>query len=124
MAVTSNFRAFVEDQLGRVVKLRSRAMFGGVGLYADDVFFALLDDDVLYFKVDDATRPRYEARGMKPFQPPGEISFSYFRVPGGVLEDVEELRGWAEEAVEAARRSRGTRSRGARKPAARSRKRR
>ena len=113
MAVSPEHRAFVEDQLGRVVRLRSRAMFGGVGLYADDVFFALIDDDIVYFKVDDATRPRYEARGMTPFQPPGEVSFSYYRVPGEVLEDVDELRGWVEEAVEAARRSK----RRAKKPA-------
>lgn len=105
MAVSAEYRAFVEDQLGRIVRLRSRPMFGGIGLYADDLFFALLDDDVLYFKVDDATRPGYVARGMPPFQPPGEISMGYYRVPGGALEDIEELRSWAEEAVEVARRA-------------------
>jgi DNA transformation protein len=41
-------------------------MFGGVGIYAAELFFALLDDDTLYFKVDDATRPQFESRGMTP----------------------------------------------------------
>ncbi len=106
MAVSPEYRAFVEDQLGRVVRLRSRAMFGGVGLYADDAFFALIDDDVLYFKVDDATRPRYEARGMERFQPPGMPAMGYFRLPEGALEDVDELGSWVEEAVGVARRAR------------------
>jgi len=107
MSVSPDFRAFVEDQLGRIVKLRSRAMFGGVGLYADDLFFALIDHDILYFKVDDATRGRYEARGMTAFQPDGMAAMAYCRVPTGALEDADELRGWAEEAVEVARRAKG-----------------
>jgi TfoX-like protein len=36
--------------------------------YARDVFFALIFDDTLYFKVDDSTRPEFEARGMAPFR--------------------------------------------------------
>lgn len=32
---------------------------------------AFVDDDVLYFKVDDETRPRYERRRMRPFDPMG-----------------------------------------------------
>ena len=38
-------------------------MFGGVGIYDRDVFFALIADDTLYFKVDDSTRPEFVARG-------------------------------------------------------------
>ena len=106
MPVSPEYRAYVEDQLGRFVRLRSRPMFGGVGLYADDLFFALIDDDVLYLKVDDATRPRYEARGMAPFSPTEEMSMSYYPLPDGTLDDPEELRRWADEAVEVARRAR------------------
>ena len=46
-------------------------MFGGVGIYAKEAFFALVDDDVLYLKVDDSNRGDFEARGMSPFQPFG-----------------------------------------------------
>jgi len=31
-------------------------MFGGVGIYCGDLFFGLIDDDTLYFKVDDSNR--------------------------------------------------------------------
>jgi DNA transformation protein len=111
MPVSPEYRAYVEDQLGRIVRLRSRRMFGGVGLYADDLFFALIDDDVLYLKVDDETRPRYEARGMTPFRPTDEMSMSYYPLPDGALDDTEELRSWACEAVEAARRAKGRKAR-------------
>jgi TfoX/Sxy family transcriptional regulator of competence genes len=44
-------------------------MFGGVGLYLDGLFFALIDDDTLFFKTDEATRKRYESAGSKAFCP-------------------------------------------------------
>ena len=105
MAVTPGFRAYVEDQLGRIVPLRSRSMFGGVGFYAGDLFFAIIDDDILYFKVDDSTRPRYQARGSDPFLAPGESASGYWRLPDGVIDDPEELGRWVEESVDVARRT-------------------
>ena len=51
MSVNDGFRTFVLEQLARTTPgLRARNMFGGVGLYAGDLFFALMDDDVLYFQ--------------------------------------------------------------------------
>jgi len=105
MPVSPDFRAFVEDQIGRVMPVRSRPMFGGLGLYSGDLFFAVVDDDVLYFKVDDETRPRYEKRRMQPFNPMGRPMNGYWQVPAGVLEDADELATWVREAVEVADRS-------------------
>ena len=102
MSSSQSFRAFVIDQLSRVVtRVRSRAMFGGFGIYAGDRFFALIADDTLYFKVDDSTRPDYEALGMKPFQPygPGTEGMKYFQVPPDLLDEPEALRPWAEKAI-------------------------
>jgi len=109
MSVSPSFRTFVLEQLGRTgVSVRCQSMFGGVGIYAGELFFALLADDTLYFKVDDSTRPDYEARGLGAFRPYGEGSegMHYFRVPDDLLEDPEELRRWAEKAVGVARRAR------------------
>ena len=53
MRVSSNVREFVLDQLAGLDGLRARAMFGGVGLYAGEVFFGIVAAEVLYFKVDD-----------------------------------------------------------------------
>jgi TfoX/Sxy family transcriptional regulator of competence genes len=114
MSVSSSFRTFVLEQLGRSTSaIRARSMFGGVGVYAADLFFALLADDTLYFKVDDQTRPKFEHRGMMPFRPYGEggESMQYYEVPADVLEDTEALRGWVDAALGVARRARTTRSR-------------
>lgn len=116
MAVSPDFRAFVEDQLGRVVPVRSRPMFGGLGLYSGDRFFGVVDDDVLYFKVDDETRPRYWKCGMRPFEPMGTPMNGYWQVPAGVLEDPEELESWAREAIDVASRTRAKPHRSRTKP--------
>ncbi|MGH7566690.1 MAG: TfoX/Sxy family protein, partial [Gemmatimonadota bacterium] len=60
---------------------------------------------VLYFKVDDETRPRYEKRRMRPFNPMGTPMNGYWQVPAGVLEDADELATWVREAVEVAHRA-------------------
>jgi DNA transformation protein and related proteins len=102
MAVSASFRTFILDQLGRVVsRVRARAMFGGVGIYAGDLFFALIADDTLYFKVDDSNRPDFEQRRMKAFQPYGEGSetMQYYQVPADLLDDPDALRPWAEKSI-------------------------
>ena len=91
-------------------------MFGGVGLYAGDVFFAVMMDDTTYLKVNDATRPRYEAAGSRPFNPFPEKSptgsMQYFEVPLSVLEDADELTKWASESIRvAAAKTSATRAR-------------
>src|SRR5947209_6065504 len=109
MAVTPSYRNYVLEQLSRAVApVRARAMFGGVGLYAGDVFFALISDDVLYLRVDDVTREEYETLGMPPFRPFDEHGpvMSYYQLPEEVLEDTEALREWANRAIAAARAQR------------------
>lgn len=111
MAVTESFRQFVIEQLEQAARdIRSRRMFSGVGLYCGEYFFALIADDQLYFKVDDETRPRYDAEGMEPFRPYGADGavISYYQVPIGVLEAPDELRVWAREAVAVAQRAAST----------------
>ncbi len=67
MGVSPSFRTFVLEQLSRLDSLvRARSMFGGVGIYSGELFFALIDEDTLYFKVDDSNRPDFVARGMQP----------------------------------------------------------
>jgi DNA transformation protein len=107
MPVSADFHAFALEQLGQVTPVTSRRMFGGVGFYADDLFFALADDDTLYFKVDDVTRGDYEAEGMAPFRPFGPESppMGYWELPAGLLDSPEELAPWMTKALEVARRA-------------------
>lgn len=95
MAVSASYRGYVLEQLGAVMPVTAKSMFGGVGVYSAGLFFALMDDDRVYFKVDDSNRPDYEAKGMGAFHPFGdERAMAYFEVPEDVLEDTEELERW------------------------------
>ena len=109
MAVTPSYRTFVLEQLNRAAPpVRARAMFGGVGLYAGDVFFARIADDALYVRADETTRPEFESLGMPPFRPFEEHGpvMSYYQLPEEVLEEPERLRQWAERAIAGARTAR------------------
>lgn len=92
----AGFKDFVIEQLADLGELRARAMFGGWGLYGDEVFFAIVWGGRLFFKTDEATRRDYEARGSGPFRPsPRQTLRTYYEVPADVLEDPEELQRWA-----------------------------
>jgi DNA transformation protein len=106
MRVSDGFRDFVLEQMSGVAGLRARAMFGGVGLYAGEVFFGILAADVLYLKVDDTNRGWYEREGTRPFRPYPEkpMAMPYYEVPVGILEDRKALAEWAEASVHVATR--------------------
>lgn len=81
-------------------------MFGGLGIYSGDLFFALADDGKLYFKVDDTNRSDFEERGMGPFVPwAGAPPMGYWELPEGILEDPKELAVWVDKAVAVAART-------------------
>jgi DNA transformation protein len=108
MPVTASYRAFIIERLQlALTDVRGRDMFGGVGIYSGTTFFALIGNDVLYFKVDDGTRAMFESRGMRAFRPFGEGGevMQYFEVPADVIEDTEALREWASAAVTVGRRA-------------------
>jgi DNA transformation protein len=113
LQVTPAFRAFVLDQFEELGDVEPRAMFGGVGLYRRGVFFAIIAGDVLYLKVDDRTRPAYEAAGSRPFMPfPNRgTSMHYYAVPVSVLESPSDLTRWARAALEVAERVPSTHAR-------------
>ena len=106
MAVSDEYLTYVVEQLECLGAVQSRRMFGGAGIYCEDLFFALVADDVLYFKVDDSNRTDYEAAGMGPFKPfPDKREvMQYYEVPIDVLENRETLRQWAKKALDVAKR--------------------
>src|SRR5690606_41027264 len=90
--------------------IRVRRMFGGAGIYCDGVMFALISDDTLYLKVDDANRGDFAAEGMAPFSyatRTGRTTItSYWRAPERLLDAPDELLTWSRAAVAAAARAR------------------
>jgi DNA transformation protein len=107
MSVSTHFRDFVLEQLQPVGRITPKNMFGGVGLYHGAVFFAILHNDVLYFKVDESTRKDYEAEAMIPFAPYKNktATLQYYEVPAQVLENRELLAEWAHQAIAVARKA-------------------
>lgn len=94
----------VGDLLAGVAGLSSRRMFGGVGLYRRGVFFGLVSDDRLFFKVGPETEGRYRRLGSRPFEytrnKDKTVTLSYWEVPAEVQEDPKSLTDWVERAVQ------------------------
>lgn len=107
MPVTDDYLSYCMERLECIGAVSSRRMFGGVMIAFDGLAFALIADDVLYFKVDDTNRPDFERAGMEGFKPFGKESYTmqYYEVPADVLEDDTLLSEWAMKAIDTARRS-------------------
>ncbi len=101
MPVSDSFKVYVLEQINEVQPVRSKRMFGGVGIWTldSDLFFAVMADDMLYFKVDDSNRADYTGRGMAQF-----MNMQYYEVPGEVLDDLDELAAWIEKSLATAQK--------------------
>ncbi|MGJ3233360.1 MAG: TfoX/Sxy family protein [Oceanicaulis sp.] len=106
MTVSAEFLDFARELFSGIGHVRSRAMFGGVSLYADDLIFAILAEDVVYLKVDDDLGAELEALGCEPlmFTPKsGEPkAMSYRRLPEEALDDEATARDWGRRALDVA----------------------
>ncbi len=104
MSISKEYLEYVMDQLDSMGPITSKNMFGGAGIYHDDIFFALIANDTLYFKVDDSNRPDYEAAAMVPFKPRVNKPYTmqYYQVPIDILENDEKLKVWAYKALDVA----------------------
>lgn len=105
MARDTGFLDYVLDQMPFVRGLHARAMFGGHGLYQDESIFAIISDDMLYFKANDATRGDFEAKGLMPFSYAARgkmVALPYYTAPAEVFEDADAMRDWTGKALQAA----------------------
>ena len=96
---------------------RAKRMFGGHGIYVDELFLALILGERLYLKTDLQTRPRFEAAGCQPFtyEAKGKVqTISYFTAPDDAMESPALMQPWARLALEAALRARAAKPASAR----------
>ncbi|MEK7559368.1 MAG: TfoX/Sxy family protein [Patescibacteria group bacterium] len=104
-----SFHGFViEEVLREIPGITSRSMFGGWGIYKDGIFFALIADNQLYFKVDDSNKKDYQNLGSEPFvyeSKHGKMTMSYWLLPEEVMSDKERLKDWVDKSVEASIKS-------------------
>ena len=108
----SKDRTFADQAVGLLMPLgpvRARAMFGGFGIYHEDLMFGLIAYDRLYLKVDAETKGRFRDAGSEPFVYDGKgkpVEMSYWTAPEGTMENPAALLPWAELGLAAARRAR------------------
>jgi DNA transformation protein len=101
MAVSVSFRTYLLEQMGQIRPVTTRPMFGGMTFFAEGRAFALVANEVLYFKVDDSNRPDFVAAGKGPFLPFGDPHkpMQYYELPEEVLEDPDQLSVWMGKAI-------------------------
>ncbi|MCW8132400.1 MAG: TfoX/Sxy family protein [Planctomycetota bacterium] len=117
------FPEYVQDQLRELGRVTVKRMFSGHGVYFDGVIFAIVNRGSLFFKVDDESRPSYEALGSEPFKPLKKLTIrSYYEVPADVIEDPATLAAWARRAMAAQAQAQKQKRRAKPKPARASRK--
>ncbi|MDP4302414.1 TfoX/Sxy family protein [Leptothrix discophora] len=109
----SNSPDFVNHCLELLAPLgavRARRMFGGHGLYVDELFIAIVAGERLFLKVDAETRAAFEGAGCGPFTyatQAGETGvMSYFNAPDEAIESPMLMQPWARLALAAALRAR------------------
>ncbi len=104
----SEFVDFLHEVFAEFGSIRHRKMFGGYGIYHQDLMFGLVADDELYLKVDIESEPKFTQhdlpafeyhKGGKPFK------MSYRLAPEAIYDDPQEAAEWAHLAFEAAVRA-------------------
>lgn len=105
-ADVSPFVVHVLDQLRTLGEVVPRKMFGATCLFVDGTVFAMVDDGVLFFKVNDATRPAFETAGGRPFtyahKTKGAVAMSYWTIPDADVDSASALLRWGRLALSAA----------------------
>ena len=89
--------------------LHASRMFGGYGLYHDDLMIGLVADDTLYLKTDAVSAPLFSEAGSSPFEYTKNgvsMKMSYASAPAEIFDDPQAAKEWACRALEAALRSR------------------
>ena len=107
MAISSTLE-WICDVTRDMGAIRIKRMFGGAGLFCDNLMFGLEADEGIFFKADDVNRPDFEAAGSRPFTYSAKdrtVSLSYWQIPEALIDDEEEMKAWALRSFEAAKRA-------------------
>lgn len=108
MSKDESFHQYVmEEVLNDIEGITSRPMFGGWGIYMEGIFFGLIADGQLYFKVDESNQKDYEKQGSKAFVYEGhkgkKVTMTYWELPADIMEDKNLLVEWVKKSANAAK---------------------
>jgi DNA transformation protein and related proteins len=99
-----------------------KRMFGGSGIYAEGLCFAIEADGEVFLKTDPLSRADFSAADSAPFTYVAKGKSrptSYWSLPTAAHEDDDELRRWARMGLDAARRAAAARAKPRKAKAAR-----
>ena len=117
MVASDGFAGFLREQLSPLGHVTLRRMFGKTGVFCDGLMFAMVTEDLLYFRVDDHNRAAFEESGAFPplnYEKGGRtIDLSFWRAPERLLDEPDELVDWARTALAARSRPPAANSRSA-----------
>jgi DNA transformation protein len=107
-AADPQFRDHLLALLAPLGPVGSKRFFSGSGLTFEETIFGFVMGDTAYFRVDDASRPKFRAAGSKPFAYSTKARRvtveAYYELPPELLDEPESLLAWAGEAVAVAQR--------------------
>lgn len=101
---------FLEQVMERLLPhgpIRARAMFGGYGIYYDDVMFASIVENRLYFRVDEKNQRDFEKYKSEPFVYCGgkrPIEMPYKTLPEEIFNNPKQLKLYIQNSYEASLR--------------------
>lgn len=108
MVASDSFAEFLREQLAPLGRVTLRRMFGKTGVFCDGLMFAMVTDNMLYFRVDDGNRAAFDEAARFPplnYKKQGEIiDLSFWRAPERLFDEPDELVEWARVALAAASR--------------------
>src|SRR5271154_5646509 len=107
---------FIRELFSPFGPVTVKRMFGGAGIWSEDLMFGLVFDGAIFLKVDETSIPEFEREGRRPFVYTrakskgrvGRASLSYWRLPERLYDDPEELAVWAARALTIAQRKKFT----------------
>ncbi len=106
MAISPQFASYLVELFDSVGHVAVRRMFGGAGIFYQNVMIALYAGDTIYLKVDAASDPHFEAKGLEPFvyetQNGRRAVMSFRQMPESCFDDPDDLNDWARLAIDAA----------------------
>ena len=88
----------------RDLEIQSRKMFGGIGIFSEKIMFALIYDDILYFRSTREIASSY-SNDSTQFQHPSRTSkMPYWSVPQEIINDKSKLSDWGKNSFEHAKK--------------------
>jgi DNA transformation protein len=106
VAVSPDLKNQLSDLFAELGPVRVRRMFGGAGVYAGDLMFAIAMEDGIFIKSGAETRAEFDAAGCEPFsydtRAGRRVVTSYRRLPDAALDDPGEAARWGRLGLQAA----------------------